>query len=151
MLVVQRLACVLLEVEPLDPDLHGLPVRNVDDDLALAHDRRFVLADLIALREVGIEIVLPVEHRFEIDLRVEPEAGAHRLPDALLVDDRQHPRHRRVDQRHVGIRLAAEFGGGAGEQLGLRRYLGMDFQADDDLPVAGRPFDQLRFLRRSAH
>ena len=64
MLVVQRLAGVLLEVQPLDADRHGLAVGQVDDDLALADDRRLVLADLVALRQVGIEIVLPVEHRF---------------------------------------------------------------------------------------
>ena len=39
-------------------------IGQVDHDLALPDDRRFVLADLIALRQVGIEIVLPVEHRF---------------------------------------------------------------------------------------
>ena len=65
MLVVQRLAGVLLEMQPLDADGDGLAVRHVDRDLALADDRRLVLADLIALRQIGIEIVLPVEHRLE--------------------------------------------------------------------------------------
>ena len=68
MLVVQELAGVLLEMDALDADLDGLAVGHVDRDLALAHDRRLVLADLIALRQVGIEIVLPVEHRFQVDL-----------------------------------------------------------------------------------
>ena len=63
-LVVQRLAGVLLEMQALDADLHGLAIGHVDDDLALADDRRFVLADLIALRQIGIEIVLAVEDRF---------------------------------------------------------------------------------------
>ena len=63
MLVVQRFAGILLEMQPLDADAHRLAVRHVDDDLALADDRRFVLADLVALRQVRIEIVLAVEHR----------------------------------------------------------------------------------------
>ena len=63
MLVVQRLAGVLLEMQPLDADGDGLAVGQIDDDLALADDRRLVLADLIALRQVGIEIVLAVEDR----------------------------------------------------------------------------------------
>jgi hypothetical protein len=69
-------------------------------DLALADDRLLVLADLVALRQVGIEIVLAVEHRALVDLRLEAEPGAHRLLDAFLVDHRQHAGHRRVDQRH---------------------------------------------------
>ncbi len=63
MLVVQRLAGVLLEMQPLDADGDGLAVREIDDHLALADDRRLVLADLVALRQVGIEIILAVEHR----------------------------------------------------------------------------------------
>ena len=63
MLVVQRLAGVLLEMQPLDADPDGVAVRQVDDDLALADDRRLVLADLVALRQIRIEIVFAVEHR----------------------------------------------------------------------------------------
>ena len=80
MLVVQRLAGVLLQMQPLDADRDGLAAVEVDHDLALADDRRLVLADLIALRQIRIEIVLAVEHRAQIDLRVEAEPGAHRLP-----------------------------------------------------------------------
>ena len=121
-------------------------------DLALAHDRRFELADLIALRQVRIEIVLPVEHRFEIDARVEAKAGAHRLADALLVDDRQHARHRGVDQRDVAeLGCAAECGRGAGEQLRLRGDLGVDLEPDDDLPVAGGALEELSVACGLAH
>ena len=135
----------------------SMPTRTVSpsgmstDDLALADDRRFVLADLVALRQVRIKIVFPVEHRFEIDLRLEPEPGAHRLAHAFLVDHRQHARHRGIDQRDVRIGLAAERGRGAGEQFGLRGHLGMHLHADDDFPVAGRALDQLRLFGRCIH
>ena len=62
MLVVQALAGVLLQMQPLDPDPAAFAVLEVDGDLALAHDRVLVLADLIALGQVGIEIILAVEH-----------------------------------------------------------------------------------------
>ena len=140
-LVVQQLAGVLLEVQPLDADVDASAVRQIDGDDAFADDRRLVLADLIALRQVGIEIVLPVEHRAVVDLRLEPEPGADRLLDAFLVDHRQHAGHRGVDQRDMLVRLAAEFGRGAGEQLGVGGDLGMDLHADHDLPVAGCAFD----------
>ena len=82
MLVVQALARVLLEMQALDADRDALAAQEIDDHLALADDRTLVLADLIALRQVGIEIVLPVEDRIEIDLRLQPEPGADRLRDA---------------------------------------------------------------------
>ena len=44
------------------PTRTALAVLEVDDDLALAHDGVLVLADLIALRQVGIEIILAVEN-----------------------------------------------------------------------------------------
>src|SRR5262245_23586507 len=132
-------------MQPLDAN-RDLAVRHVDRDYALADDRRLVLADLIALRQIGIEIVLAVEHRPQIDLGLEAEAGADRLAHAFLVDHRQHARHRGIDQRNVRIRRAAEFGRGAGEQLGMRGDLGVHLHADDDLPVAGRALDQLRGL-----
>ena len=49
------------------------------------------------------------------------------------------------------VGFAAEFRRGAGEQLGLRIDLGMDFHADDHFPVAGRALDQLGFACRCVH
>ena len=83
-LVVQTLAGVLLEMQPLDADHDPLAAQEIDDHFAFADDRTLVLTDLIALRQVRIEIVLPVEHRSEIDLRLQPEPGADRLRDAAL-------------------------------------------------------------------
>ena len=71
--------------------------------VALADDRLLVLRDLIALRQVRIEIVLPVEDAPEVDLRLEAEAGPHRLRDAFLVDHRQHARQRRIDQADMAL------------------------------------------------
>jgi hypothetical protein len=64
---------------------------------------------------------------------------------AFLVDHRQHAGHRRIDEADIGVGGLAEFGRGAGKQLGvdLDGDLGMDFQADDELPVAGGPLYDL--------
>src|SRR5579885_2051844 len=140
---MQRLAGVLLEMQPLDADPHGA-IGHIDRNFALPHQRRLVLADLVALRQVRTEIILPVEYRTQVDLGFEAEPGAHGLGNAFLVYHRQHPRHRGVDERYVGVRLAPECGGGAGEQLCVRLDLSVDFQPDDDFPVAGRTFDELR-------
>ena len=114
---MQRLAGVLFQMQPLDADGGGFAALELDDDLALAHDRRFVLADLIALRQIRIEIVLAIEHRAPVDLGIQAQSGAHRLADAFPVDDGQHARHRGVDQRNMTVRLAAEGGRRAREQF----------------------------------
>ena len=46
-------------------------------------------------------------------------------------------------KRDLAVGLGAEFGRGAGEQLGLGQDLGMDFHADHDFPVAGLALEQL--------
>jgi hypothetical protein len=62
MLVVHRLAGVLLEMHAVMPTSNVEPSSQLDLDLPLADDRMLELADLIALRQIGVEIVLPVEH-----------------------------------------------------------------------------------------
>jgi hypothetical protein len=66
MLVVHRLAGVLFEMQALDADLDILELAlfvraDGDDDLALADDRLLELGNLVALRQVRVEIVLAVE------------------------------------------------------------------------------------------
>ncbi len=108
-----------------------------DDDLALADDRILELRDLVALRQIRIEIVLAIEDRAVVDLRLQAKTGAHGLLDAFLVDDGQHAGHGGIDQRHIGVRRIAERRRCSGKQLGLACHLGMDFHADDHFPVAG--------------
>src|SRR5258706_12634135 len=107
--VVQGLAGILFQMQPLDAYGDALAARKLDDHLALADDRRLVLADLVALRQIRIEIVLAVEYRAQVDLCFQPEPGANRLRHAKFIDDRQHARHRRIDQRNMAVRLAPEF------------------------------------------
>ena len=92
------LARILLQMDAHDPDFEAFTVFQIDRDPALAHDGVGELADLIALGQVGIEIVLPVKHRTQIDLGFETQPGAHGLPDRGLVEDRQHAGHGRVDK-----------------------------------------------------
>ncbi len=151
MLLVQRFPRILLEVQPLDADLDGFAIGHVDGHFALADQRGLVLADLVALRQIGIKIVLAVEDRLEVDPRFQPEAGADRLANALLVDDREHAGHGGIDERDLGIRRIAERGRGPGEQLGLRGDLRVHLHADDDFPIAGRALEQLVGSFRDTH
>ena len=81
MLVMHRLAGILLEMQPFDTDLARGAVRQPRTQRPLADDRLLVLADLIALRQVGIEIVLAVKHAEQIDLGIQAKTGADRLTD----------------------------------------------------------------------
>src|SRR3546814_11135999 len=78
MLVVHQLARILLDMDALDADRLSRPALQFDLYRAFTHDRVIELADLVALRQVGIEIILPVEAREGVDLRLQRHAGADR-------------------------------------------------------------------------
>ena len=147
MLVVHQLAGVLLDMDPFDPDGLGsaFGVLGIKDhfDLALAHQRVIELADLVTLRQIGVKVVLAIEPRPLVDLRAHRHAGAHRLADAFAVRHRQHAGHRRIDQTDLAVGLCPERGGRAGKQLRLAGDLGMDFEADHDLPFTGCALDAI--------
>jgi hypothetical protein len=55
--------------------------------------RQRVLADLVALGEVGVEVVLALEaDRIGLDVAVQRQPGEHDELDGLPVDDRQRSR-----------------------------------------------------------
>ena len=88
---VQRLAGVLLHVRPLDADPVGLAV-DLDLGPAVVRDRLVVLGDLVVLRHVGIEVVLPGEAAPFGDLAAQRQADADRGLDRLGVHHRQRAR-----------------------------------------------------------
>src|SRR5690606_9442974 len=154
MLVMHGLARILFQMQAFYADLDvlvlALAVRpDRDDDRAFADDGLLELRDLVALGQVRIEIVLPVEYGFQIDPGLEPQPGADRLADALLVDDRQRARHGRVDQGHIGIGRSAEGCRGSRKEFCLRGDLRMNLPADNDLPVAGSTGYQAFGIRRA--
>src|SRR5262249_1809458 len=138
-------------MKPLDADDHTLAAEEIDDDLALADERILVLADLIALRQVWIKIVLPIENRIEIDLRLQPGSGANPLRNSPLVNDWEHSAQCRIPQPHMRCWPAAELGGSAGEQLGVGGDLGMHFHANHHLPLSRGAFDEIRFFGLLIH
>ena len=141
MQIVDRLAGVLLQMDTLDADNTLFTLVGFDGERAFADDRVIQLTDLVPLRQIGVEVILPVEARPVVDLRAQGQAGANRLPHAFAVEHRQHPRHRRIDKADLRSGFGAERRRGARKQFRLRRHLGMDFQPDDDLPIAGGALD----------
>ena len=84
---VERLASVLLHVGTLDADPEALPV---EDNLgpAVVGDRFVVLGDLVVLRHVRIEVVLPSKAAPLGNRAVQREPDAYRRLDRLVIDDR---------------------------------------------------------------
>ena len=133
--VVDRLAGVLFHVDALNPHHACSTIAKLHQHFAFAHDGVIELRDLIALRQVGVEIVLAVKGGPEVDVCLEAKARAHRLFDAIFVDHRQHAGHRRIHKGHVRVGLGAELGRGPREELGIGAHLGMHLHADDQFPV----------------
>ena len=132
--LVDRLTGIFLEVRPRDADtlLVALVVGN--EEFAVFDDGQLVLANLVALRQVRVEVVLACENRSWRNRRVDRQAKlaghAHDLP----VEHRQDPRVAEIDEAGLGVRLGTVGRGCAGKDFALRRELGMDLQPDNDFP-----------------
>jgi hypothetical protein len=134
---VDRFAGVLLEMGARQVDA----MRHFADEeikRAALHHRRFVLADLVALGQVGIEVVLAREDRHRRDRRADGEAEANRALDGTAVGHGQGAGQRQVDGRGLRVRRRAEGGRGAAEDLRSGRQLGMRLDADHDLVAADK-------------
>ena len=140
-LIVHQLACILLDMDALNADLLarcvGVFLIKADINFAFADNRVVKLRNLVALRQIGIKVILAIKARPFVDLGVDRHAGAHGLPHALAVEHRQHAGHGRVDQRNLTIGLCAKGGGGARKQFGVRGDLGVNLKSDDDFPFSG--------------
>ncbi len=116
---------------------HGLALGLIEYQLhlTLADDGLVHLAGLIALGQIGVEVVLAFEQRGLGNLGVDGEAELHRHGDRALVEHRQHARQAEIDGTRLRVGLGAESGGGPGEDFRLGRELNVDFQPDDGFPL----------------
>ena len=103
-----------------------------------------VLADLIALRQIGIEIILAREYRARRDLRIDGEPELDRHAQRLAVEHGQHPRIGQIDQIRLRVGRSAVRRGRAREYLRARRELRVNLETDDDFPVAHHSYPRGR-------
>ncbi len=107
-------------------------------DAPTGGDGPLVLRDLIALREVGIEVVLTREDRHRVDPALEgvrdPDGELHGLP----VQHRQRARQPEADGADVGVRRRPEPGAAAAEDLRLGQQLRVNLETDYGLEQSGR-------------
>jgi hypothetical protein len=136
--VVDVLARVLLHVDAGQPDAPGLAVDD-DLDLAARADRLLVHADLVALRQVRVEVVLAGEARTRRDAASGGQPGADRELDDAAVQHRQHARHAEAHRADVDVGRCTERGRAAAEDLRAGEQLGMHLEADHRLEPVLRP------------
>ena len=136
--LVQRLAGVLLEMGAGEAHRARTGLAALlpgDVEAATGHHRDLVLADLVALGQVGIEVVLAGEHRARRHLcahgQTQPDRAFHRR----AVHHRQHPGQGEIHRARLGVGRRAEGGGRAREDLGARGELRMRLQPDHHLPL----------------
>ncbi len=123
---VHQLGRVLLEVDAVQAHVA---------QMTAAAQRDVVLGDLVALGEVGIEVVLAVEDRPRGDLAVERQTHHQPVVDRLRVDGRQRARKPEADRARARVGLLAEAQLAAAEHLRVRVELDVDLQADDGLEL----------------
>src|SRR5258708_17513038 len=108
-----------------------------DPDLATVHNGQFVLADLVALGEIGIKVALARENRTAIDhlLSADSKPEADGALDRAFVCNRQHARERDVHCARLSVGWRAERGRSAREHLRRGGELRVSLQSDDDFPI----------------
>ena len=116
------------------PTLTG-PGRRLEGQRPARGQRQVVLADLVALGQVGIEVVLAVPARHVRDARADRHPGGQHVAHRQPVDDRQRSGHAEADRAGVRVgRRLLEVGRAAAEHLRGRPQLDVDLDADDGLP-----------------
>ena len=120
---VGELAGVLLHMRALDLHPEGGPVVQRHVEVAVERDRLVVLGDLVVLRLIGVEVVLPGEPAPGGDLAVERQADPDGGLDGGGVQRRQRAGHSQADRAYLRVGLGPERGGAAAEHLGGRRQL----------------------------
>ena len=81
-----------------------------DVDAAALHHRHLVLADLVALGQVGVEVVLAREDRLRRDRGAHRQTEADGALDRAAVHHRQRARQRQVDRAGLRVGRGAERG-----------------------------------------
>ena len=134
---MRRLAGVLLHMDPRDADPALAAVGELDVEVTAHADRQVVLADLVVLRHVRIEVVLPVEQRARSDLAVQRQPDLDGVLDGLLVRHGQGARVTEADRAHIGVGLGPELIEAAAEHLRGSGQLDVALQPDHGLELLG--------------
>jgi lysophospholipase L1-like esterase len=130
--VVQQLAGVLFEMQTVDADAP----RRVGGERkpAALRQRLFVLTDLVALRQIGIEVVLAREDRPRPHGAVKRQRQARGEFDGARVGHRQRAGVAETDRTHQRVGFGAEAVRAAAEHLRRGAQLDVHLEPDHRFP-----------------
>jgi len=134
---VQVLAGVFFHVRACDADAPGFAV-DFDVEVALGRERLLELADLVALGQVRIKVVLAGEDAAFVNRAAERQRRSYGQLYRFTVDDRQRAGQTQTNRANVGVRRLPEVRAAAAEELRLRQQLRVDFQPNNDFVVSHR-------------
>ncbi len=106
---------------------------EIDFDVAIGADRQLVLTDLIAFRQIRIEIVLARENARSSDFAMGRQAGLDCEIDDFFVQHRQDSGKTSANRAGVFIGCATELGRTAAKNFRFGEQMGVNFQSDDAL------------------
>ena len=115
------------------------PVGRGNVEPAMLGERLIELRNLVALGQVGIEVVFAGKDGAFANLAIDSGCGQHGELDCALVEHRQRARQPEADRADVGVGRRAELRRTAAEGLGPGEQLHVDFEADDRL-IFGQDF-----------
>jgi hypothetical protein len=142
---VHVLARVFFKVQPSDTHRHRLPIARVPGFVtfsrhnlkrAVHRKRLIILRDLVALREIRIEIVLAREDRTFLNLKPERQSRARGQLNHPPIQNGKRTRQTQAHRTRVRIRLIAKTRRASAKDFRFGAELGVDFQPDDSFPSA---------------
>ena len=133
---VGELASIFFHVGALNGHVDQSSIVHLDGHRPFKRDGFVVLADLVVLRQVRVEVVLPSKARDRSDLTTQGETQAHAVLHSLRVHHGQTPWKPQTQGRNAGVGI--DVGvihrcgvGGSREHFGLGGELHVDFKPQD--------------------
>lgn len=93
-----------------------------------------ILRNLIAIRLIPPEVMLPIPAALSLNLAPERERGANSRKQRLLLKPRLRTRQSGVKGRNMSIRCARQRGPGCRKELALGVELSVNLNADREFP-----------------
>src|SRR5438094_4302794 len=109
-------ARILFEMRPADAHALGRAVL-ADVQPTMLTNRQLILGNLIAFRQIGIEVILSREAVLWRNGTVQRQPRPDRKLDGLAINHGQYTGHAETDRASLGVRRRSKGGGAAAKHL----------------------------------
>ena len=121
-----------------------VPPRSLDFNEAVLGQRLVVLRNLVALGQVGIEVILAGKDRSLVDAAVQRHGREHRELHRFAVQHGQGSRQSQAHGTNVGVGRIAEMSRAGAENLGRGQELDVYLQPDHRLILRCRGYGDVQ-------